>query len=55
VAGLAGLIGFWWRQFDDSLVRQNYLWMLRLGYLMTGGFLAFIGWQLLAEGPAGGF
>jgi 4-hydroxybenzoate polyprenyltransferase len=42
---IAALVGLWWRRFDDSLVRDNYLWMLRLGYLMTAGFLAFLGWQ----------
>jgi 4-hydroxybenzoate polyprenyltransferase len=46
-AGLAALLAIWWRRFDDGQVRQNYLWMMRLGYLMTGGFLAFILWQLV--------
>jgi hypothetical protein len=23
------------------------VWMMRLGYLMTGGFLGFVGWLLL--------
>jgi 4-hydroxybenzoate polyprenyltransferase len=46
--GLAGLVAFWWHRFDDSQVRQNYLWMMRLGYVMTGGFLAFLGWQLVS-------
>jgi 4-hydroxybenzoate polyprenyltransferase len=47
-AGLAALVAGWWRQFDDRQVRQNYLWMMRLGYLMTGGFLGFIVWQFVA-------
>lgn len=40
--GLAVYIGVWWWRYDDSQVRTNYLWMMRLGYLMTGGFLAFL-------------
>jgi 4-hydroxybenzoate polyprenyltransferase len=48
--GLAGLVAAWWWRYDDHQVRQNYLWMMRLGYLMTGGFLAFIVWQLVAPG-----
>jgi nitrate reductase gamma subunit len=47
LVGLAGLIALWWRRFDDSHVRANYLRMMRLGYAMTGGFLSFIGWQLV--------
>lgn len=43
---IAALVGLWWRRFDDDRVRENYLWMLRLGYLMTAGFLGFLGWQL---------
>jgi len=46
LAGPAGLIALWWRRFDDSHVRANYLRTMRLGYAMTGGFLCFIGWQL---------
>jgi 4-hydroxybenzoate polyprenyltransferase len=48
LAGLAALVGVWWWRFDDSQVRENYQWMMRLGYLMTGGFLGFIAWQLAA-------
>jgi 4-hydroxybenzoate polyprenyltransferase len=48
LAGLAAFVAVWWWHFDDRQVRQNYLWMMRLGYLMTGGFLAFIAWQLAA-------
>jgi 4-hydroxybenzoate polyprenyltransferase len=44
--GLAALVAVWWRRFDDRQVRENYQWMMRLGYLMTGGFLSFIVWQL---------
>ncbi len=47
LVGLAGIIAIWWRRFDDSQVRQNYVWMMRVGYLMTGGFLGFLGWQLV--------
>lgn len=45
--GLAGLITWWWRHFDESRVRENYVQMMRVGYLMTGGFLGFIGCQLI--------
>ncbi|MCL7454808.1 MAG: hypothetical protein M8467_17360, partial [Anaerolineae bacterium] len=45
--GLAAAVAVWWWRYDDSQVRQNYVWMLRLGYVMTGGFLAFVAWQLL--------
>jgi 1,4-dihydroxy-2-naphthoate octaprenyltransferase len=45
--GLAGLIAWWWRHFDESQVRKNYVQMMRVGYLMTGGFLGFIGCQLI--------
>ena len=48
--GLAGLITLWWQRFDDRHVRANYVRMMRLGYAMTGGFLSFIGWQLV-RGP----
>jgi 1,4-dihydroxy-2-naphthoate octaprenyltransferase len=46
--GLAAAVAVWWRSYDDDQVRENYVWMLRLGYVMTGGFLAFIAWQLTA-------
>jgi 4-hydroxybenzoate polyprenyltransferase len=48
VAAIAGLvllaayIAVWWRRYDASQVRANYEWMMRLGYLMTGGFLSFL-------------
>jgi 4-hydroxybenzoate polyprenyltransferase len=45
--GLAGLIYLWWQRFDDSQVWENYVRMMRLGYMMTGGFLGFIGWLLV--------
>jgi 4-hydroxybenzoate polyprenyltransferase len=48
LVGLAAAVAWWWRDYDDGQVRQNYVWMLRLGYVMTGGFLVFIAWQLLA-------
>jgi 4-hydroxybenzoate polyprenyltransferase len=50
VAGLVGLavyVALWWRRYDESQVRTNYLWMMRLGYLMTGGFLGFVGWLVV--------
>jgi 1,4-dihydroxy-2-naphthoate octaprenyltransferase len=45
VAGLVSLavyIAVWWVRYDDAKLRTNYVWMMRLGYLMTGGFLGFI-------------
>ncbi len=45
--GLAGLIAYWWRTFDETAVRQNYTWMMRLGYLMAAGFSAYLGWRIL--------
>jgi 4-hydroxybenzoate polyprenyltransferase len=44
---LAVFVAVWWRRYDESQVRANYVWMMRLGYLMTGGFLGFVGWLLL--------
>ena len=54
LVGLAVYVALWWRRYDESQVRVNYLWMMRLGYLMTGGFLGFVGW-LIVQGlwPAG--
>ena len=43
---LAGLIYEWWRHFDEGQIRQNYRYMMRLGYLMGGGFALYIGWHL---------
>lgn len=46
IAGLAGLaiyISLWWSRYDEGQVRTNYRWMMVLGYLMTGGFLVFLG------------
>ncbi len=43
---LAGLIAIWWHRYDDRRVRENYLWMMRLGTLMTVGFLGFLGYML---------
>jgi 4-hydroxybenzoate polyprenyltransferase len=45
--GLAGLIYLWWRRFDGSRIRENYVQMMRVGYIMAGGFLGFLGCQLL--------
>jgi 4-hydroxybenzoate polyprenyltransferase len=47
VALLAVLVALWWRRYDDKDVRQNYDWMMRIGLVMTAGFLGFIGWQLV--------
>jgi 1,4-dihydroxy-2-naphthoate octaprenyltransferase len=44
---LAVLVAVWWRRYDDTRVRENYVWMTRLGFLMTAGFLGFIVWQLI--------
>lgn len=46
-AGLAGVIYLWWRSFDESRMRENYLHMMRVGYMMAAGFSGFIGWQLV--------
>ncbi len=46
VALLAGLVYLWWHRFEEGNVRQNYTWMMRIGAVMTCGFLGFIGWQL---------
>jgi 1,4-dihydroxy-2-naphthoate octaprenyltransferase len=43
--GTAGLVCLWWRHFDESRTRQNYLRMMRLGYLMASGFSLYIGWH----------
>ena len=48
---LAALVAVWWHRFDDTRVRENYVWMVRLGFLMTAGFLGFIFWQLLQGAP----
>ncbi len=45
--GMAMLVYHWWRHFDETALRQNYLQMMRLGYLMAAGFLAYITWQLV--------
>jgi 4-hydroxybenzoate polyprenyltransferase len=47
LGGLAVYIAVWWWRYDESQVRANYLWMMRLGYLMTGGFLLFVSWLLM--------
>jgi 4-hydroxybenzoate polyprenyltransferase len=46
VTGVAGVIYLWWRSFDASRTRENYVHMLQVGYLMALGFSSFIGWQL---------
>jgi 1,4-dihydroxy-2-naphthoate octaprenyltransferase len=47
LVGLAIFVAIWWSRYDDTDVRVNYLWMMRLGYLMTGGFLVFIAFVFL--------
>ena len=47
VALLAVLAALWWRRFDDGNVRENYVWMMRIGLVMTAGFLGFIVWHLV--------
>jgi 1,4-dihydroxy-2-naphthoate octaprenyltransferase len=50
VAGLVTMavyIAVWWHRYDESQVRTNYLWMMRLGFLMTGGFLGFLALLLI--------
>jgi 4-hydroxybenzoate polyprenyltransferase len=42
LVGLAVFVAVWWRRYDEGQVRTNYSWMMRLGYLMTGGFLFFV-------------
>ena len=46
---LVALIALWWWRYDESQVRANYLRMMRLGSVMTVGFVGFIGWQLAAR------
>jgi len=46
LVGLAVFVALWWSRYDDSQVRANYLWMMRLGYMMTGGFFVFIAWLI---------
>jgi 4-hydroxybenzoate polyprenyltransferase len=41
--GMVGLIYDWWRHFDESQVRANYVRLMRLGYLMGVGFLVYLG------------
>ena len=47
LAVLAGLIYLWWSRFDEGQVRENYVQMMRVGYVMAVGFLGFLGFQLL--------
>ncbi len=46
LVGLAGIIYLWWRRFDASRIRENYVRMMQVGYLMAAGFSSYIGWQL---------
>ena len=47
---LAGVIADWWRRYDESAVRQNYVRMMRVGYLMGIGLLVYVSWHLLRGG-----
>jgi 1,4-dihydroxy-2-naphthoate octaprenyltransferase len=47
LAGLAALYYLWWRRYDESQVRENYVSMMRFGYLMTAGFYSFIIYHLV--------
>jgi 1,4-dihydroxy-2-naphthoate octaprenyltransferase len=43
---LAAYVWWWWRHYDETRIRENYVHMMRLGYLQTCGFLGFIVWQM---------
>lgn len=45
--GLTLLVLHWRRHFQEAQVRENYQRMMRLGYLMAGGFTSYIVWRLL--------
>jgi len=45
--GMTALVYRWWRRYDDRQIRYNFLQVHRLGYLLAGGFVAYIGWQLM--------
>ena len=45
--GLSTLVFGWWRDFDESETRLNYQRLMRIGYLMAGGFTIFIGYHLV--------
>jgi 4-hydroxybenzoate polyprenyltransferase len=44
--GMAALIYRWWRRYDDGAIRYNFVQVHRLGYVLAGGFVAYIVWQL---------
>jgi len=44
---LVGMIYDWWRHYDKSAVRQNYVRMMRVGYVMGIGLLVYVGWHLV--------
>ena len=44
---LAAYVASWWKHYEPARVRENYLRMMRMGYMQTAGFLGFILWQLL--------
>jgi len=46
---LAGYVTWWWHHYEPTRVRENYLRMMRMGYVQTAGFLTFIIWQLLGR------
>jgi 4-hydroxybenzoate polyprenyltransferase len=49
LVGLAALVWEWWRHFDEAQTRQNYLRLMRIGYVMGVGFILYIGWRLVAR------
>ena len=48
--GLAGLVYDWQRHFEEGQVRQNYVRMMRVGYVMGIGLLAYVTWHLVRAG-----
>jgi 1,4-dihydroxy-2-naphthoate octaprenyltransferase len=45
---LATYVVWWWRRYQQGNTRENYMRMMRMGYMQTAGFLAFIAWQMLS-------
>lgn len=47
---LAGLIYDWQRHYDEAEIRQNYVRMMRVGYVMGIGLLVYVVWHLARAG-----
>jgi len=47
LVALAGLVYDWWRHYEPANVRRNYVRMMRVGYVMAGGLLIFVGAHLV--------